>query len=354
MVPPEDPSGRSRDRPSGTAARSGSAPPEVPAFVYHNALAGDLRADLEFLARNGYTTLTASQLVDVLTGTIEPPERPVALTFDDGLVTLRSVGLPLFEEFDARATVFAITGLTPDGSVEPAGDERDHYRLMGWADLRQLAGSGRVEIGSHGHRHNPVWVGTEPGPPLSVADYDRLYDVPVPYGAGADAGAIRRLDGVAERPSAPLFAAEGLVRGEGPDDTGRGPVDDRGREPGDRPGNGPGEGLRMADARDAVVADLRASRRMLADRLGLDRFHLALPYGAGHEDMPELAEETGFESIFWCRRPDRDTNRPGDDPYRIVRRKMDFVRRLPGEGRRSLVAVYVHKVVRRLTSDPWL
>lgn len=307
------------------AGQHQDGPVEVPVFVYHNALAAELRADLEFLARNGYTTLTASQVVDVLTGATPPPERPVALTFDDGLVTLRSVGMPLFDEFDVRATVFAITGLTPDGTVAPTGDDADHYRLMGWDDLRHLATSGRVQVGSHGHRHNPVWVGTETGAPVSVGDYDRLYDVPAPYRKECDADTIRRLDGTPSRPSAPLFTTRTLV------------LD--GRE---------------VDAREAVLADLRASRRALAERLDVRRFDLALPYGAGHEGMPELAEEAGFESIFWCRRPKRRTNRPGDDPYRIVRRKMDFVRRLPGEGRRSLVGVYAHKVVRRLTSDPWL
>jgi hypothetical protein len=78
-----------------------------------------------------------------------------------------------------------------------------------------------------------------------------------------------------------------------------------------------------------------------------------LPYGAGTEAMPELAGCAGFESIFWSRRDDRDANRVGDDPFRIVRSKHDLVRRLPGKGRRSRLDVLATKVKRRVASDPW-
>ena len=61
-----------------------------------------------------------------------------------------------------------------------------------------------------------------------------------------------------------------------------------------------------------------------------------------------------FELGFWTRRQDRQVYRLGNDPSRIVRRKCDFVRRLPGHGRRSLVGLLANKVVRRLTPDPFI
>lgn len=298
--------------------------PEVHAFVYHNALEDELRADLRFLADNGYETLTATDLVDVLLERRLPPSRAVALTFDDALVTLLSTGVPLLQEFDARATVFAITGLTPDGEVEPRGDDSDFTRILGWDDLRRLRDSGRFEVGSHGHLHNPVWTGKEAAKRVSLDDHVRIYDVPVPWRPEYDAADIEAMDGRVGRPSAPLFAThEILIDGE------------------------------LEPAREYARRDLVVSADALETELGVERFHLALPYGAGHEEMPELARECGFESLFWCGRADRSRNRPGDDAFRIVRRKMDFVRRLPGEGRRSLLELYAHKVRRRLTSDPW-
>jgi len=295
----------------------------IPVFCYHNAIAEGLEKDLAFLVDNGYQTLLASELVDVLRGVAPAPDKPVALTFDDGLLSLRTIGLPLFERFGAKATVFAITGLTPDGRTEPAG-KGDFFRLLGWDDLEALQGSGHVEIGSHGHRHNPVHVAADEGRPVRVADYDRLYDVPMPFGPGCDEAAIRAVDGTPSRSSKPLFGANTLL------------VDGA-----------------TTDSGEAILQDLVASRDLLAARLGIDRPHLCLPYGAGNKAIPGLAKEAGFESVFWSRRPDRDTNLPGDDPHRIVRQKHDFLRRMPGRGRRSLLDVYVTKVKRRLTSDPW-
>ena len=100
--------------------------------------------------------------------------------------------------------------------------------------------------------------------------------------------------------------------------------------------------------------DLDRSIAALREHLGNERAHLCLPYGAGIDAIPELAEAAGFESVFWTRRQDRQANRLGADPRRIVCRKCDFVRRLPGRGRRSLVGLLAHKVVRRLTSNPFI
>lgn len=296
---------------------------EIPVFSYHNAIAASLDRDLAFLAANGYRTITASELVDALTGAAEPPDNAVALTFDDGLVSVKTVGLPLLERYDARATAFVITGLVPEGRADPGGPD-DGAAVLGWDDLAALRDSGRMEIGSHGHRHNPVHVGAEQGAPPNLADYPRLYDVPVPYAEPCDGDMIRRLAGRPSRPSAPLLAAEQVI------------ID--------------GEPV---DAAPLAATDLQSSAGALHRHLGVERFHLSLPYGRAREAVVELARTAGFESVFWSRRDDRAANRPGDDPYRIVRQKHDFVRRLPGSGRRSRLGVLATKVKRRLTSDPW-
>ena len=308
----------------GPAGRLFASDMNIPIFCYHNAIPESLERDLAFLVKNGYETLVASDVVDILTAAKPAPAKAVALTFDDGLLSLKTDGLPLFERFGAKATVFAITGLTPDGSTEPEG-RGDLFRLLGWDDLRALQDSGLVEIGSHGHRHNPVHVAADDGPPVVVADYDRLYDVPAPYAAACDADTIVAVDGTASRPSTPLFATEQLLVGE-----------------------------ELADAAPLIIDDLRRSAAALRDRLGIERAHLCLPYGAGNAALPDLARQAGMQSVFWTRRDDRTENRPCDDPYRIVRRKHDFVRRLPGRGRRSAASVVLTKVRRRLVSDPWV
>lgn len=317
------PAGRKR-RSADPDGRAGQPPVDdtsIPVFCYHGALPEELGRDLRFLADNRYTTLTASRLVDVLRGDRPAPERPVALTFDDALTSVLDVGLPLLRRFDMRATVFAITGLTPERRASP---ERPEGGILGWSELAELLASGHFEVGSHGHRHNPVHVAPGQGPPLALGDYPRRYDAPVPYREDAGAATIAAAAGAPTRPSAPLLAAEQVLLDGEP--VAAGPL---------------------------IRADLAAARRLLLERLGVERAHLALPYGAGREDLPAMAAAAGFESTFWSDRPERTDNRPGDDPYRIVRRKHDYLRRLPGRGRRSWLGLQVFKIARRLRGDPW-
>ena len=56
---------------------------DIPVFCDHNALAMPLEKDLDFLCDNGYTTLFAREVVDILRGRTTPPRRGVVLTFDD-------------------------------------------------------------------------------------------------------------------------------------------------------------------------------------------------------------------------------------------------------------------------------
>ncbi|MFQ5742149.1 MAG: polysaccharide deacetylase family protein [Acidobacteriota bacterium] len=314
------PAGESRLSPSS----SGCSGIPVPVFYYHNALAEELTRDLRFLAENGYSTLLASEVVDILCHRRPPPPRPVALTFDDALHSVLEVGLPLLEQFGMRATVFAITGFTPQRAERRAARPVPGGEVLGWSDLLMLHDGGIFEIGSHGHRHNPVHVCGEDGPSLRLASYKRSYDVPVPYGPECGPEAVIAAEGKPVRASAPLFAAQHLfVEGE------------------------------LVDAETFIRADLNASREALRQRLGIERVHLCLPYGAGSSALPSLARDCGFESIFWAERKDRHHNRPGDDPYHIVRRKADFLRRLPGRGRRSLGGLFLYKVTRRLRGDPF-
>ncbi|MFQ5742486.1 MAG: polysaccharide deacetylase family protein [Acidobacteriota bacterium] len=325
---PEMSTGRGSSLPTGGEKRS---PPtadglaqSVPVFTYHNALLGELTKDLRFLADNGYATVLASEVVDILHRRRPAPLLVVALTFDDALRSVREVALPLLQQYGMRATIFAITGFTPERAGPAAARSAASGEVLAWSELQMLAESGIFEVGSHGHRHNPVHVSGRSGRSLRLAGYRRSYDAPVPYGPDCGPEAVLAAEGKPERPSAPLFAAKHLF------------VDGK-----------------LVDAERFIRADLDASRQALQQHLGIERAHLCPPYGAGNRALPRLARDCGFESIFWTRQKDRKHNRPGDDPYGIVRRKADFLRRLPGRGRRSLAELFLYKTVRRLRRDPF-
>ena len=98
----------------------------IPVFCYHNAIAEGLEVDLAFLADNGYQTLLAGELVDVLTGATPAPGKPVALTFDDGLLSLLTVGLPLQAAWRTDLLEERTEPLPPDNEAQLSVRLRPH------------------------------------------------------------------------------------------------------------------------------------------------------------------------------------------------------------------------------------
>ena len=109
------------------------------------------RRQMETLKRRGYQFITLSALVGELERGDRPPDGVCALTFDDGTVDNIEVLAPLLAELGTPATVFACPGLlgTPHFDMPKSA----HVRLMDADQLRELASSPLVEIGSHTNAH---------------------------------------------------------------------------------------------------------------------------------------------------------------------------------------------------------
>jgi peptidoglycan/xylan/chitin deacetylase (PgdA/CDA1 family) len=86
------------------------------------------------------------------------PAKSVAITFDDGFRDNLTTVLPLLERYDARATVYVVVDrLDRDWSTakkahHDSGELMREAKLSD-AEIRLLAASGRVEIGSHTLTH---------------------------------------------------------------------------------------------------------------------------------------------------------------------------------------------------------
>jgi peptidoglycan/xylan/chitin deacetylase (PgdA/CDA1 family) len=104
---------------------------------------GMFEAHLRWLHENGYETLTAQEVSDIMHGRSQAPEKAVAITFDDGERSLLDYGLPLLEKYDMKATLFVVTG--------HVGKRWNDLDMLSWAELAQLRSSGRVDIESHSH-----------------------------------------------------------------------------------------------------------------------------------------------------------------------------------------------------------
>ena len=78
------------------------------------------------------------------------PERPIALTFDDGYGDFHSEALPLLRAYGFAATLFVTTGWIEDDDTLDAWERPD--RMLTWSQLRDVAAAG-VEIAGHTHSH---------------------------------------------------------------------------------------------------------------------------------------------------------------------------------------------------------
>ena len=97
----------------------------------------DFEAQLRALSEAGYAFLFADEY-----GPTDTPS--VILTFDDGYADNYTIALPLLQKYGAKATVFVAENLVGQA----------HYLTE--AQVRALADSGCVRIGSHTMNHVPL------------------------------------------------------------------------------------------------------------------------------------------------------------------------------------------------------
>lgn len=129
----------------------------LPVIMYHSICNGisneytvtpqQVESDLAALKANGYTSVTAQQLVDFTAGCGKLPEKPVLITLDDGFYNNLLNLLPLLEKYDMYA-VIAVVGRYTD-EIAAADPHVERYSYLTWEDCRKLADSGRIELADH-------------------------------------------------------------------------------------------------------------------------------------------------------------------------------------------------------------
>ena len=102
-----------------------------------------------------------------------------------------------------------------------------------------------------------------------------------------------------------------------------------------------------AEVREAIRFDLGEARRMLKEKAGIDAASLCYPWHAVSPLAKELAAEVGHVAGFAGKASSAPAiSRPGSDPFAIARVGEDYVERLPGPRRRSLLSVLRQKLRR--------
>ncbi len=375
--------GSLRRYPDFVRRAAGPVAGEIPVFVFHTIEPARFAAQLRYLRENRYRCIGLDEYLAIIEGRLRGTGREVLLTIDDARSSLWRHGYPLLREHGCRAATFAITGWTPASGLRPNMDDVAAGRLSAgqlaqqdpedrdvctWDELRAMQDSGVVEVECHTHLHQRLFaaveeavgvvlsgslrtasdavfspyldVKSEPAalPPDAYLGYPLYPTVPLmsgqaawslPEAAAAEvAAAFRELRALHDEADAARAVAASRVFRQ------------CGRH---------AQRLSADAVAGRIHADLAASQQALRTQLRLPGagVHLCLPFTIGGGVAVRAARALGFRSVLWGA-AQRPTNLAGQDPFETSRVKNDFIWRLPGSGRRSLLGLYLEKATRRV------
>jgi hypothetical protein len=313
-------------------------PKDIPVFTFHSLEPRSFERKMRFVRDAGYRALSLSAYLDALTGRAEAPPRSVLITIDDGRASTWTVGYPVLKKLGLRATAFLVTSAIHDvpnvsktiGEVPEADwpalvgrDESEDRPFVTWGEV--LAMRDVIDLASHTHLHARIPISAEPAGVVTEAmrkGYGQ-FDCPFLWREGL---LVRGHDlplGTPLPASAPRLSARPAYRAP----------DQRFETP--------------EEVRAAVRFDLAEARRMLKERASVEANALCFPW---HVDSPlarEVAAEVGYAAAFVGKASNGPAiSRAGSDLFAIARVGEDYVERLPGEGRRSLLSVLSEKLRR--------
>ena len=99
---------------------------------------------------------------------------------------------------------------------------------------------------------------------------------------------------------------------------------------------------------DAMRFDLAEARRLLREKADVDALAVCYPWHVHSEEARWIAAEVGYAAGFAGKASAGPAiSKPGSDPFGIARVGEDYLERLPGPGRRSLLSILREKLVRR-------
>ena len=142
-----------------SAAAAEPEPVLLPILMYHDVkeanpgkdsiTPSELEHDLSFLRSRGYSPVTMSEVIAFVYAGAPLPEKPIILSFDDGLLSVYATVAPLLEKYGATIVLSAIGRSADEFSALPSGNPR--YAHATWTQLRALQESGLAEIQNHSY-----------------------------------------------------------------------------------------------------------------------------------------------------------------------------------------------------------
>lgn len=132
--------------------------------------------DLIYLEEKGYQTVSVKQLVRYVYNDEPLPEKPVVITFDDGMYNNYEYIVPILKKHNACA-VFSVVGSYTDEYTE-SNIVHPSYSYLRWSDIRELAETPYVEFGNHSYAFHTISAsryGTQKNKDESPLDYINVF-----------------------------------------------------------------------------------------------------------------------------------------------------------------------------------
>ena len=316
-------------------------PRDIPVFTFHSLEPRSFERKMRYLRDAGYQAIGLDQYLEALLGHAAAPPKSVLITIDDGRATTWTVGYPTLKRLGMRATAFLVTsavrvsdevsktvGDVPEGEWGPlvSRDDSADHAFLTWGEARAMRDV--IDLGSHTHLHARVPVSAEAT--VVVTEAMRIgygeFDCPFVW---LDGRQVRGRDlplGTQLPESAPRLSGRPAYRSM-----------DRRYETG-------------AEMRAAMRFDLVEARRILKERASVDATTLCFPWHVLSPLAKQLAAEAGYMAAFSGKASSGPAiSRPNSDLLALARVGEDYLERLPGAGRRSLLSVLREKLRRTTT-----
>ncbi len=313
----------------------------LPVFHFHEVTLPYLEPYFVYLHENGYRTLNALEMEEVVRGKRTLREPSVVLCFDDAWASVWTVVNPLLRRYNLQAITYAIPGRIQDSDVlRPVWGEKGHdpdidrskNPFCTWAELRALEAEGRVDIQSHTWSHAQIFchdsfvklivpetvmpllswpVVNDPGEPLHILSSTHVFHPLLPTRSrmsdalkhDVDVSVVKRIHD--DPDAAPYLFRQHLLQTETPEE----------RE-------------------EAIRYELVRSREELSAQLGREVRQICFPWAVCGHTAASWVEKAGYTSAIADRVGGVRAAVPGQDPFRIMRLKHPYIRALPGRNRK--------------------
>ncbi len=142
-------------------------------LCYHHINYGEridpetFRSNLETLRREGFEPVRLRDIYEHITSGKKLPKRAVHITFDDGYADNYIFAYPILKEYGFYGTIFVIASRVAEGVKRATSDELlsmgmsekigeliEKSEYVSWEELKEMARSGFVEVGSHSMTHS--------------------------------------------------------------------------------------------------------------------------------------------------------------------------------------------------------